>query len=308
MKTPALSVIFTMVLLLCTATRAAAAEQVFEVTGVIRGRLDDGQLIIQHDEIAGYMPAMTMAFALSVPAEAANLRNGDRVKFRFRVGDDASRAEGFVVTGREESVPETKTKSTPTPKARRLRGGDLVPDFSLVDENNAPVTSATWRGRLTVVTFIFTRCPVPEYCPAMAARFGRLQKSIVADPKLAVRARLVSITLDPEFDRPEILKAYGEAVGANPAVWSFATGNQETITTLTKAFAVYNERNGATLDHTLTTALIGPDGRVFELWRGNGWREQELLDALNRESALGAAPCDVHLQQRDIAHGGGGRS
>jgi protein SCO1 len=95
----------------------------------------------------------------------------------------------------------------------------------------------------------------------------------------------LSITLDPEFDRPEILKAYGEAVGANPAVWQFATGTKDEIAALTKAFAVYNERNGATLDHTLCTALIGPDGRVIEIWRGNGFRTEEVLAMLREENA-----------------------
>lgn len=257
---------------------AWAAEQLFDVTGVIRGQLDDGQLVIQHDEIRGYMPAMTMAFAVSDPADARRLQPGDRVRFRYRVNESRSTAEAFTILGRE--APPTDAKPPASSKVGRLRVGDLVPAFSLLNQNDAPLTQHDLCDRLTIVTFIFTRCPVPEYCPAMALRFGTLQKAILAESKLGARARLLSITLDPEFDRPEILKAYGEAVGANPAVWQFATGKTEEIAALTKAFAVYNERNGATLDHTLTTALIGPDGRVLELWRGNGWRTDEVLQAL----------------------------
>jgi protein SCO1/2 len=262
---------------------ALAGEQVFTVTGIVRGRLEDGQLVIAHDEIPGYMPAMTMGFTLSDAAEGARLKNGDRVTFAYRVTATKSVAEKFKVTGRETEKVTTPT-AAPAKRAR-LRAGDGVPEFALLDENGQPFTPASLRGRLTVVTFIFTRCPVPEFCPAMALRFGQLQKAILSDAKLAPLVRLVSITLDPEFDRPDVLKAYGKAVGANPAVWQFATGTKEEIAALTKAFAVYNERNGVTLDHTLCTALIGADGRVVDLWRGHGWRNEELLHALADESA-----------------------
>lgn len=270
---------------------AAAAEQVFTVTGIIRGQLDDGQLVIQHDEIPDYMPAMTMAFVLRDRAEGARLKNGDRVRFRYRVNETTAVAEDFSVTGREQVVAPRTNPANAT--RSRLRAGDAVPDFALIDQNNQPFTPASLRGRLTVVTFIFTRCPVPEYCPAMAMRYGQLQKTILADANLAARTRLLSITLDPEFDRPEVLKAYGEAVGANPAVWQFATGTKDEIAALTKSFAVYNERNGVTLDHTLCTALIGADGRVLEIWRGNGWRLEEVLSKLTEENAkaAAAAPC-----------------
>jgi protein SCO1 len=272
-----------------TSSAAIAAERLFDVTGIVRGHLEDGQLVVQHDEIPGYMPAMTMAFALSNPSDATRLKSGDRVRFRFRVSDEKSSAESFIVTGHDTPPGMQKTAST---KNSRLRPGDVVPDFALIDGNNQPMTVAALKGKLTIVTFIFTRCPVPEYCPAMALRFGQLQKTILADPKLAERARLLSITFDPEFDRPEILKAYGEAVAANPTVWSFATGSKDTIAALTKSFAVYNERNGVTLDHTLSTALIGTDGRVIEIWRGNGWRVDEIVEALGQEAAkVTVSPC-----------------
>jgi protein SCO1/2 len=97
--------------------------------------------------------------------------------------------------------------------------------------------------------------------------------------------RLLSISIDPEFDRPEILKAYGAAVGADPAIWQFATGEKTEIARISADFAVFTERNGVTLDHTLCTALIDADGRVVELWRGSGWRADEVIAALVRAAA-----------------------
>ncbi len=260
---------------------AIAKESVFDVIGVIRAPLDrDGQIVVSHRDIPGYMPAMTMAFAVADRDEAAALKPGDRVEFRLHVSETASSASDFTIVGRE-TLP-TQAKST-AGSGKRLREGDSVPEFALTTETNQPLAAADLRGRLTVVTFIFTRCPVPEYCPAMALRFGQLQRAILNDPALSGRARLLSITLDPEFDRPEVLKAYGSAVGANPAVWQFATGTPAEIESLTKAFAVYTERNGVTLNHTLCTALIDADGRIIDLWRGNGWNVDEVLTALRNQ-------------------------
>jgi protein SCO1 len=262
-----------------TVPAAAAPERLYDVTGVVKARLDDGQLVIKHDPIPGFMAAMTMAFTLSDPAEGAKMKPGDQVRFRLRVTETAANAEGFVVTGHTAQAIEAG-KPNPSARSSRLRAGDAVPAFQLLDEAGRPFTSDDLRERLTVVTFIFTRCPVPEYCPAMAVKFGALQKAVLAAPALATRVRLVSVSLDPEFDRPEILAEYGKAVGAQPAVWNFATGEKASVDALAKAFAVFAERNGVTLDHTLCTALIGRDGRVLEIWRGSAWKNEEILAAL----------------------------
>lgn len=259
-----------------------AAEQIFDVTGVVRAPLKEGRVVITHEDIPGFMPGMTMGFAVANPAEAASLVVGDRVRFRLRVSETASSASDFTVAGRTLSSEPTRAATDRRP---RLREADRVPPFSLLDQDGKKFTEAGLIGQVTVVTFIFSRCPVPEYCPAMALRFGQLQKAILADDRLAGRARLLSITLDPEFDRPEILKAYGAAIGANPAIWHFATGDKTEVDALTKAFAVFTERNGVMLDHTLCTALIDREGRVIEFWRGTAWKVDELFAALTRAAA-----------------------
>ncbi|OAM90053.1 SCO family protein [Termitidicoccus mucosus] len=266
------------------AAREKERERVFDVTGIVRARLDDGQLVIAHDEIPGYMGAMTMAFTPAGPEEAAGVAVNDRVRFRLRVNGGRSRAEAFVVTGRAAAPGKPATSSQGGARRGRLREGDAVPAFSLFDERGQPLTAEALRGRLTIVTFIFTRCPVPEYCPAISRKFDQLQPAVRKGlpAESAAKVRLLSITLDPEFDRPDILKAYGEAMGADPAIWNFATGEKAEIDALVKAFAVYRENNGVTLDHTLATALIGPDGRVADIWRGNGWTVDEVIASLRK--------------------------
>ncbi|HUG12233.1 MAG TPA: SCO family protein [Opitutaceae bacterium] len=261
--------------MLLAAVCVQAADRVFDVTGVFKARLDDGRVIIDHEEIPDYMPAMTMAFTPADPAEVSGLRDGDAIRFRWRVFKGGSVADTFMVTGRAAPVAPVARGAV-----RRVREGDAVPAFNLVDENNRPFTQADLLGRNTVITFIFTRCPVPEFCPAMAAKFSAMQDGLVANNVTNGSVRLLSVTLDPEFDIPEILTVYGDAIGANPAIWNLATGTKDEAEALSRAFSVYTERNGALLDHTLCTALIGPDGRVRTIWRGNLWKPEEVLAAL----------------------------
>jgi protein SCO1/2 len=255
------------------------AERVFTVDGVVRSRFKEGHIVVTHQDIVGYMPAMTMPFAVAPAARetAARLQVGDKVEFSLHVTEDDALAEGFKVKGASSGAV---SPSAALPAVQRVQEGDPVPEFALVDEEGHPLTRATLSGHVTVLTFIFTRCPVPEYCPLMARRFGELQKAIAVDPGMNGRAQLLSITLDPEFDRPEVLRAYGQAVGANPAIWHFGTGETEKVTSLVRAFSVYTERNGALLDHTLCTALIDREGKIVQLWRGNGWKAEEIVAAM----------------------------
>lgn len=247
----------------------------YTVTGTVVAAPVGPSVDVAHDEIPGFMPAMTMPFALRHPEEGRHLVPGDRVRFTLRVGQQESWAEDVVVTGHDVEAARRLAGG-------RLRDGDAVPAFELVDQDGRPVTREDLDGRYTVVTFIFTRCPLPEFCPLMVSRFRELQAAADADPALAGPLRLLSVTLDPEYDTPEVLAAYGQAMRADFARWRFATGSEAAIDGFAKAFAVYRERNGTSLDHTLATALIGPDGTVIEIWRGSGWTTDDILSRIPR--------------------------
>jgi protein SCO1/2 len=249
----------------------------FEVTGVIVAPVDNGTMTVAHEDIPGYMPAMTMPFALADREDGGRLSPGDRVRFTLAVGQERSRAENVTVSGRDPAVAAAASR---TRSSARLRNGDAVPPMNLIDQDGKEMTSADWRGHATVVTFIFTRCPMPEFCPLISAKFKRLQDETAADARLKESVRLVSITLDPEHDTPAVLRDYALAKGADLARWRFGTGTPEQVAAFTRAFAVHTEQNGPLLDHTLATALVGSDGRVVEVWRGNQWEPREVLDAL----------------------------
>lgn len=251
----------------------APKNESHRVTGVVREKLSESSLLIAHDEIPGFMAPMTMAFDLADPKDSAKLNPGDRVRFRLQQKGELWMADRFEVLGRETSSGAGLAKVT------RLRPGDAMPPFSLRDERDQPLALETLHGRFTLVTFIFTRCPVPEFCPAMALKFGALQERIERETQTrsTPSLRLLSITLDPEYDQPPQLAAYGTAVGAKPAIWNFATGTSGDIATLARQFSVFTERKGVLLDHTLCTALIGPEGRILEIWRGNGWKPDDIF-------------------------------
>ncbi len=265
----------------------ASATQTFEVSGLVVAAPADGRVTVAHEAIRGYMPAMTMPFVLA--AGTPPLAPGDRVTFTLRVGAEWSRAENFVVTGRDAGVAGA-TSATETPARDRLKKGDALPAFSLTTHRNEPFTLADLRGRLTAVTFVFTRCPMPEFCPMMVKRFQQLQREVEREPALR-DVRLVSVTLDPAFDTPTVLDAYATAMGAHPERWRFVTGEPSAVAQLRKAFSIHVEKNGVLLDHTLATAIVDAQGRVAEIWRGNGWKVSDVLDVLRQEArrAPGAA-------------------
>lgn len=250
--------------------------RVFTVQGVVREPYSEGTITIQHEEIPGFMPAMTMPFYAS-EADARPFVPGDRVEFEFRVGQ-SSLATKFRRLGREEPTLKMSSQRPAASSLRRLRAGDQVPAFSLIDQDDQPLSEAGFRGRNTVLTFIFTRCPVPEFCPLISGKFESLQQALARETSPpGSSTQLLSISIDPEHDRPAVLRSYAQSLGADPARWRFATGPRDAIEELTRLFAVHTENAAGMLNHTLATALIGPDGKVVEIWRGNAWKPEEVL-------------------------------
>jgi len=266
-------------------TTADNPARSYQVRGIVRGFEPDRRTVsIQHEDIPGFMPSMIMPFSAKDQKEIADLKLGDGISFRLTV------TEKDLLLDQVKKIPASEvhvaqpvpTVNAASKKEERLREGDTVPFFSLTNQAGARVASDTFRGRPFVLTFIFTRCPVPNFCPRISQNFSQLQSAIKADPALATKARLLSITLDPKFDTPEILKAYAEHQQADPAIWTFATGEQAQIDNLTQSFAVYVQPEAGTISHGLTTALIGSDGSVIKIWRGNAWQPSEVLDALRQ--------------------------
>ncbi len=264
---------------------AEKAPSRYEVRGLVRGLpLNHKTLDIEHQDIPGFMPSMTMPFEVRDENEIADLKLGDSIAFRLNV----TRRDSWIdrvrkIEASELHLPMHASVSPPqtaTGARERLHEGDIMPGFMLTDQDGKPVTLETFRGHPFVVTFIFTRCPVPNFCPRMSSNFADLQKAIESASGSLAGTRLLSISFDPEHDTPEILKEYGQHAGADFALWTFATGQPAEIQRLTKGFSVLVQSESGTINHSLATALIDPGGKIAAIWRGNGWTPAEVIRSL----------------------------
>lgn len=258
----------------------------YPARGLVRGLPPDHKTVdVQHENIAGFMPSMTMPFEVRDPSQLSDLHIGDAISFRLNVTDEDSWIDKIA-----KIDPKTLHLPNPSPntetvrsenQSTRLREGDAMPSFQLVNQNNQPVSLQTFQGHWFVLTFIFTRCPIPNFCPRMSQNFAELQRIIRAATNGPIAAtRLLTISFDPEHDTPAVLHDYAQAEGADPDVWTLATGSPVEIQRLTKAFSVFVQPEGETITHGLATALVDKKGKIEKIWRGNSWTPGEVLDTL----------------------------
>ena len=207
--------------------RHSSPERIFQVHGQIRGvQPADMTVRIAHDAIANYMPAMTMSLPVKNAALLSHLAIGDDVQFELRVTDDdssISRIEKIPPTAAATQAEAGATRSLEEIEAERLRAGELVPDFMLTDQDGRAIHLKEFRGKAVVLTFIYTRCPLPNFCPLMSKKFAELEHRL--SKEFPNRYELLSISMDPAFDRQAVLKEYAARYGADPKDWSFATGD-----------------------------------------------------------------------------------
>ena len=251
----------------------------YEVRGRVVGFGDDGvTVIISHEAIPGYMPAMTMPFRARSPEELKPIQLGDAVAFRLVVHRDKSWIEQIHRIA-DSDLPATLSRAPNVilSGGQGLREGDVVPgDITLVDQDGRSFTLASLRGKTVVLTFIYTRCPLPEFCPLMTERFKQLYPELKA--RLGERAHLLSVSFDTDYDTPEVLRAYARQKGIQTDIWTLASGSPEEVGRLASLFQVlYMPEGSDQFVHNLVTIVIGPDGRVRRIFRGNRWKPEEVL-------------------------------
>jgi protein SCO1/2 len=255
-----------------SAPAASPEVATYDVRGVLHEVRGEGRrAVIAHEEIPGYMEAMTMEFTAAEAADLAGLGRGDVLEFRLSVGERRSWIDRVRKTGRTEIAPASDDPALPTV-------GRLPPDVPLLDERGRALRLGDFRGRALAITFIYTRCPLPDYCPLLAARFAEVQRALGASEGW----HLLSISIDPEHDTPERLRAYSARLGADPARWSFSTGESAEIGKLAGFFGLATVRAGAEWNHNLRTAVLDGAGRVQRVLLGNQWTAEELTAELQR--------------------------
>lgn len=255
----------------------ANGTKTYEARGVLQKITAEGRkAVIAHEPIADYMPAMTMEFEAAQPTELAALAPGDVLVFRVSVTDTRGWIDQVRKVG---TAPLEASVAKPEPQPADIS----LPDTALVSERGAAFHLRDFHGRAVAFTFVFTRCPYPDFCPRMNTQFAEVQRALTAGKE--TNWQLLSISLDPEYDTPARLAEYAARFSPDAAHWMFATGEAAEIRALGEAVGLAVKRDGERIDHNLRTVVVDAAGRVQKIFNGNTWTPDELAAEMQRAMA-----------------------
>lgn len=262
--------------------RVEPSSRTYSLKGTVR-KVDAsaGEVTITHEAIPGVMSRMTMPFLLKDKVLLEDVRPGDEVEGPLRVEFKEGRVVEMDLTDLTVTRPSMVESSVTLPPensaVRTLQPGEPVPDFAVTTQDGSTLRLSDLRGKVVVLTFLYTRCPSPEFCPAMDAKFADLARRISAVAGRNERIRLLSISFDPDHDTPEILAAHARQRGANPPLWRFAVASHAELDRVAGLLGLAFVPGTREFEHNLRTAVIGPDGRLARLESGGGWDPADLL-------------------------------
>jgi protein SCO1 len=255
---------------------------------VISTDASHGIVVLDHEAIPGFMDAMTMPYQLKDSSIISELHPGDVITADVLVSKSA---EQTVLLDHIVVVAQGKPDYKPAVIYHVPAPGDAVPDFALRNEDGRTIHLRQFGGKQLLITFIYTRCPLPNYCPLVTHNFAVIEKQLAADPALYKKTHLLCVSFDPEHDTPERLRAYGaEYIGSDAknafAHWDFAVPQNPVLMEMAKYFDVgISPGPDETITHTLSTTLIGPDGKVEQFYPGNEWTTQQVMTDVKRAAA-----------------------
>jgi protein SCO1/2 len=267
-------------------TNAGQNFKVYHLRGkVVSTNAAKGEVMLDHESIPGFMDAMTMSYKLKDTSILGELHPGDVITADVLVSQDP---DADILLDHIVVVAQTKPDYKPGVSYHVPAPGDVVPDFKLRNQDGRPIHLGQFKGKALVVTFIYTRCPSPEFCPRITRNFAKLEKMMASNPGLYAGSHLLSVSFDPEHDTPERLRAYGATYMGNNAKnafthWEFAVPEKLVLMEMAKYFNLGMTVGADTMiTHTLSTTLIGPDGNVVRFYPGNEWTPEQVLADMGR--------------------------
>ncbi|HXC48493.1 MAG TPA: SCO family protein [Candidatus Sulfotelmatobacter sp.] len=259
----------------------SAPEKHYPILGEVISAEPAKKLItVKHGDIPGLMPAMTMTYQVAEPKQIETLQPGDKITADLVVSDSKGRLEKIVLVGKGDG------KSSPGTTQRIPEKGDAVPDFALVNQDGKIIHFGNYRGKVLLVTFIYTRCPLPDFCPRMNENFRAVQKLLQEVPGATERVEFLSISFDPEHDTPAVLKHYASlykknAPGEKSFDWQFAVPSAKDLPELAQFFGLVYRPEQTQIVHSLSTTVIGPDGKVEKWYSDNEWTPADAAQAIS---------------------------
>ena len=239
-----------------------------------------GELTVSHEAIPGFMEAMTMPYKLKNPGIMSDLHPGDVITADLFVSQNA---DADVYLDNIVVIAQGKPDYRPKVSYHVPAPGDPVPDFRLRNQDGRTISLSQFRGRELLITFIYTRCPLPNFCPLLTHNFAVIDRELSADPAIYRKTHLLCVSFDPEHDTPARLRAYGATyIGSDGkdafAHWDFAVPDKNSLEKMALFFNLgITPEPDSTITHTLSTTLIGADGKVIRFYPGNEWTVNQVL-------------------------------
>lgn len=265
----------------------SAAAETYQMKGiVVSSDPKKGEVTVDTEPIPGFMQAMIMPYRLAKPESGSQLQPGDQITATLRVSSSGDLLDDIHVTSQGRPVFK------PSMVYNQPRQGQKVPDFSFTNQDGRKIHLDQFRGKALLVTFIYTRCPLPDYCIRMSRNFATINRNLLAHPAIYAKTHLLTVSFDPDHDTPAVLRRYGEAyIGGHAPKegfrhWDFAAPSKAELKQVEEFFdvGVTPGANG-TLNHSLSTVLISRDGKIAGWYPSNTWNPSEVLKAL--EDAAG---------------------
>lgn len=276
-------------------TPTAEAVTNYPARGIVQAVRADGRtVVIKHEEIPDYMMAMTMPFTARDTNELKGLKPGEQIEFRLCVTEKDSWIDQLKIVA---AAPPTNAPAPATnaaspirilPNVPELKPGDPLPDYTFTNQVGQAVHLADYRGNALAFTFIFTRCPLPNFCPRMSDNFATAQRRLKQTPAAPVNWRLLSVSFDPEYDTAERLVQYGQRFRQDPTRWTLVNGSFDQIERLSGHFGLYFTRDVGIADqnHNLRTVVVDTTGHVQEVFIGNEWTVDELVTSITKAAQV----------------------
>jgi len=264
-------------------TTTKTERQEFQVRGVVQEvKAPDKEVVIKHEEIPNYMPAMTMTFEVKNANELSGISSNDVVSFRMIVTDDDGWIENLTKVGvsTNANADLIRSRTRIVREVEPLAVGDKMPNYPFTNSLGEKVELKDFAGQAYAFSFIFTRCPFPTFCPRMNNNFEAAYKQLIAMPNAPTNWHLLSISFDPEFDTPQRLKEYSATYNPDPKKWSWVTGAMIEIDAITEQLGLVFTFENNTYNHTLRTAVVDKNGVIRQIFWGNEWTPQDLVKEL----------------------------
>ncbi len=273
--------VWLMLALLAAACGGSSDRREFTLQGqIISVAADRKQATIKHEEIPGFMAAMTMPYEVQDPKEYESLAPGDLITARLVVLPNAGYLEAVRKVG---DAPLERAAGDAGAGAsggfELIKTGAPVPNVTLVDQEGKTVTLDTFRGSAIVVTFIYTSCPMPDFCPLMDRNFAAIQKKL-QEQNNELKVHLLSVSFDPTIDTPAVMKKHAAALGADPRLWSFVTGDRDEIDRWAAGFGMAISRamnDPRDITHNLRTVILDRQGNLVQTYGGNEWTPEQVV-------------------------------